>query len=255
MERVLDALAAQHAQLGALLDGLDDAGWTAPVPRCPGWDVADVVLHLAQTDEMAAASAGGRFADFVAAITAGLAPAADVDEAVAAMVAKERSASSPAEIHARWQRASAAERSALAAADPHARVDWAAGPMSVRTLATTRLSETWIHTGDVAGAVGLTPAPPPGDGLVEIARLAWRTLGYAFARSGRTLAGPVAFDLTGPDGSRWRFEPEGAAATTISGPAHELCLVAARRLDPAATSLHGEGPDAAAVLELVRTYA
>jgi hypothetical protein len=35
----------------------------------------------------------------------------------------------------------------------------------------------------------------------------------------------------------------------------ELCLVAARRVDPADTALEAEGPDARAVLELVRTYA
>jgi hypothetical protein len=34
-----------------------------------------------------------------------------------------------------------------------------------------------------------------------------------------------------------------------------LCAVAARRVAPSATSLVGEGPDADAVLALVRTYA
>jgi hypothetical protein len=35
----------------------------------------------------------------------------------------------------------------------------------------------------------------------------------------------------------------------------ELCLVAARRADPLDTGLRSQGPDAGAVLELVRTYA
>ncbi len=39
------------------------------------------------------------------------------------------------------------------------------------------------------------------------------------------------------------------------GNAVDLCLVAARRARPAETSLHGTGPDAAAVFERVRTYA
>ncbi len=43
--------------------------------------------------------------------------------------------------------------------------------------------------------------------------------------------------------------------TTVRGEGAELCLVAARRLTPAETSLRAEGPDADAVLELVRTYA
>jgi hypothetical protein len=44
------------------------------------------------------------------------------------------------------------------------------GELSARTLATTRLAETWIHAGDVAGALGVTL--PPTDRLRPIARLA-----------------------------------------------------------------------------------
>ena len=61
MPDILAALAGQHADLAAMLATLDDTQWAEPVPRCPGWSVADVVLHLAQTDEAAAASASGGF--------------------------------------------------------------------------------------------------------------------------------------------------------------------------------------------------
>ena len=131
----------------------------------------------------------------------------------------------------------------------------------MRTMATTRLAENWIHTGDIADAVRATAAVVPGDRLRHVARLAWRTLPYAFTRAGRTLHGPVAFDLVGPSGDPWRFGLDDDAGddrrpvTTISGPGVDLCLVAARRVDPAATSLRGEGPDVDAVLEPVRTYA
>ena len=59
----------------------------------------------------------------------------------------------------------------------------------------------------------------------------------------------------GPTGTEWRFTPDQPLRTTISGDGVELCLVAARRVDPGQTSLTGDGPDATAVLELVRTYA
>jgi hypothetical protein len=52
MKAVIDALADQHAELDALLGGLDERGWQRDVPDCPGWTVGDVVLHLAQTDEL-----------------------------------------------------------------------------------------------------------------------------------------------------------------------------------------------------------
>ena len=115
----------------------------------------------------------------------------------------------------RWRTGAAALRQQLAAADPHQRVDWVAGQLSIRTLATTRLSECWIHTGDVAGALGVSEEPS--DRLEHIARLAWRTLPYAFARDGRGLAGPVAFDLRAPSGTRWHFVPEEEPATVIEG--------------------------------------
>jgi hypothetical protein len=53
----------------------------------------------------------------------------------------------------------------------------------------------------------------------------------------------------------WKFLPAEPAVTTISEPADELCAVAARRVEPSATSVRGEGPDADAGLALVRTYA
>ena len=105
----------------------------------------------------------------------------------------------------------------------------------------------------MADAIGRTV--PPTDRLRLIARLAWRTLPYAFASAGRTMSGPVAFRLDAPSGELWSFLPDDPAVNVISGSAAELCAVAARRIDASATSLHGEGPDARDVLRLVRTYA
>ncbi|MEY2588161.1 MAG: hypothetical protein QOJ67_145, partial [Acidimicrobiaceae bacterium] len=61
MDEVIAALADQQAELSGLLSGLDETGWQR-ASRCDGWTVADVVLHLAQTNELAVGSATGRFA-------------------------------------------------------------------------------------------------------------------------------------------------------------------------------------------------
>jgi uncharacterized protein (TIGR03084 family) len=248
---VVDALAAQHAELDALLDGLDDGGWERPT-RCEGWTVADVVLHLAQTDELALASAQGRFDERLELLAKGIGPQTDVDSGADAMVARERGVP-PDALHHRWRTGAADLRHALAAGDPHRRVDWVVGQLSLRTLTTTRLAECWIHTGDVAEALGVVQEPA--DHLEHIARLAWRTLPYAFARDGRSLAGPVAFDLRAPSGGRWHMVPDEPPLTVIEGSGHELCLVAARRVAADETDLGGTGPDVGSVLELVRTYA
>ena len=246
----LDALAAQHHELATILDGIDDEAWQQP-SRCPGWRVADVVLHLAQTDEMAVASLQGRLAEFLTERSGG-SPAATIDDGAALMVERERDRS-VAELRERWGAASEELLLSLRVGDTHRRVDWVAGELSVRTLATTRLAEAWIHTGDVAAGVGLEQKT---DGrLAHIARLAWRTLPYAFARDGRELHGPVEFDLTGPGGERWRFTPEGEPVTVVRGNGVQLCLVAAQRVAASATDLTASGPDGEAALSLVRTYA
>jgi uncharacterized protein (TIGR03084 family) len=249
---LLAALADQHAELAALVERCTDGDWERPT-RCVGWDVASVLLHLAQTDEMATASARGDIEPLVDGL---MGPLADqtfsIDEAAARQVEAERAAGGPA-IGLRWHDASRDMRNALTAADPHARVTWATNLLSVHTLTATRLSECWIHTGDIASALGVELVPS--DRLRFVARLAWRTLPYAFARGEAVMQGPVALDLVGPGGDRWRFDPDAAPLTTIRGSAIEFCDVAARRVDPNDTELVGDGPDADAVLRLVRTYA
>ena len=251
MDAVVADLAAQHAELAGLLDGLAHPGWRAAT-RCEGWDVSDVVLHLAQTDELAVGSATGRFESVAAEMAGGRERVASVDDGAAMMVALERGLPDD-QLLARWSTGASRLIDVLDAMDLSTRVTWVAGELAARSLATTRLAETWIHTGDVAEALGVALVPT--GRLRQIARLAWRTLPYAFASEGRTPVGPVEFRLVAPDGEAWDFVPDEPAATTISGPAAELCAVAARRVDPATTSLVGRGPDASDVLALVRTYA
>jgi len=251
MGTTLDALGAQHAELDALLRPLDAGGWSAPT-RCEGWTVADVVLHVAQTDQLALASAHGRFGDGLAVLARGIEGTGNVDDGAAAMVERERGVPNAA-LYERWRAGAAELRHTLGTSDPHERVEWVAGQLSIHTLVATRIAECWIHSGDVATAVGVEQVPT--DRLEHVARLAWRTLPYAFARDGRTLTGPVEFELRAPSGATWRFVPHDPPVTTITGDGAELCLVAARRVAPQHTSLRGTGPDGDAVLELVRTYA
>lgn len=250
MDELQAALEEQHDELGTILGDLADGDWHLPT-RCPGWAIGDVVLHLAQTDDLATASIEGRFAEAMEAATRGLGPATSIDEGAGQMVAAEGWPSGPVVLD-RWRQSADRVRAVLGGADPHARVQWVAGQLSARTLVTTRLAECWIHTGDVLDALGRPVTSSPR--LRHIARLAWRTLPYAFARAGATLGGAVAFDLVGPAGEQWRFgEPD--AATVVRGDALDLCQVAGQRAAATSTGLTASGPDAEAVLALVRTFA
>lgn len=251
MREVVAALAEQQAELAGLLAELDRDGWVRP-SACEGWSVSDVVLHLAQTNEMAIGSARDDLATVMDRLTDGNPPTTDVDDGADLMVAKERSASSEA-IHGRWAQSCAELRSALLERSPGDRLLWVAGELAARTLGTTRLAETWIHTGDVASGLGVELEPA--DRLWHIARLAWRTIPYAFERAGEPQPGPVAFELVAPSGAAWTFRPDGEVPTVIRGPGHDLCRVASRRVDPSETSLRAEGPDGDSVLALIRTWA
>src|SRR5437868_12459671 len=53
---IFDDLGAEEERLEKILSGLDQAQW-ASASAADGWTIADVVLHLAQSEEAAAATA------------------------------------------------------------------------------------------------------------------------------------------------------------------------------------------------------
>jgi uncharacterized protein (TIGR03084 family) len=242
---IFDDLAAEQERLEKILTGLDEARWGTG-SGAEGWTIADVVLHLAQSEEAAAVTATH------GTLRGGLgAMAGDtMDERADSAVRNERAAA--AEIFARWQRARRAALAALRAADPDRSVEWMVGTLKPATLATTRLAEHWAHGLDIAGPLGVDL--PDTDRLRHIAWLAHRTLPYALSVAGEPVVA-VRCELTAPDGAEsWRFGPEDAE-TVVTGAAGEFCRVAARRADPAQTGLKAAGPHGATALRLVRTYA
>jgi uncharacterized protein (TIGR03084 family) len=240
---IFDDLEAEQDRLEKILDGLGEAQWTAP-SAASGWTVADVVLHLAQTEEAVVASAGG------GSMRLGPAPGITVDQMADDMVSAERD--EPVAVFRRWREARRGAVAALRAADPGQPLSWVETPLKPATLATTRLAEHWAHGLDITGPLGV-PFPDTGR-LRHIAWLAHRTLPYAFALAGGETP-EVRCDLTAPDGaSRWRFGP-GAAASAISGPAGAFCRVAAQRLRPEESGLVATGPHGADALRYLRTYA
>jgi uncharacterized protein (TIGR03084 family) len=240
---IFDDLEAEQDRLEEILAGLGDGQWEAP-SAAVGWSVADVVLHLAQTEEAVVASVGG------AALRSAREPGATVDKLVDDMVRAQRAA--PAMVFERWCEARRATVRALRAADPGQPLPWVEAPMKPATLATTRLAEHWAHGLDITGPLDI--AFPDTDRLRHIAWLAHRTLPYAFALTGEG-APDVRCDLTAPDGvTSWEFGPD-MAGSAISGPAGDFCRVAAQRMAPERSGLKATGPHGPAALRLLRTYA
>lgn len=248
---VLTALRDQLDELRALVEPLGDDGLAAP-SLCEGWTVSDVLLHLAQTNDMATASLRGTFTESIGGWE-GAPAGASIDDLAGHAVEAERGPSGR-EVYERWQRSADEMATAFADTDPAARVQWVVGDMAARTLATTRLAETWIHTGDIAGGLGVEQ--PPTDRIRHIVRLVHRTIPYAFVRAGMEAPASVRFEVTAPTDPTdvWTFG-DGDAATVITGPALDLCRVAGQRATAPETALRGTGPAAGDVLALMRTFA
>jgi uncharacterized protein (TIGR03084 family) len=242
IEALLADLAAEGAALEELLVALGPAEWARPTPAA-GWTVAAQVAHLAWTDEVALLAATDPDAFPTQAADD---PAEDRGAAGAAGVA-------PAELLARWRAGRRRLADALAAAPPGVRLPWFGPPMSVASMATARLMETWAHGVDVRDALG-RPVEESRR-LDHVAHLGVRTRDFAFAAHGLPAPGtPVRVELTRADGSRWSAGPEDAGQR-VSGPLLDFCLRVVQRRPRAALQLVAVGPDADRWLDVAQAFA
>ncbi len=241
---VFEDLEAEFDRLEAILGELDAAAWVAP-SGAAGWTVADVVLHLAQTEEAVVATVAG------ADDRLGLARGAEtVEEMMGRWVREERAA--PEAVFQRWRGARRVALGALRGADPARPLMWAAAPLRPQTLATTRLAEHWAHGLDITVPLGI-PFPDTAR-LRHVAWLAHRSLPYAFGLAGEA-PHEVFCELAAPDGSTtWRYGPPDAGSA-ITGPAGTFCRVGAQRLAPEESGLETRGPHADLALRVLRNYA
>jgi uncharacterized protein (TIGR03084 family) len=241
---IIDDLSAEQSRIESILEGLDDDGWATP-SLCPGWSICDVVLHLAQTQEAAAATVARPVTERTRA-----AESRGVDDAAGRAVALERT--EPSAVFDRWRRSCDAFDEAFRNADPDALVQWVGGSLKPATLATTRLAEHWAHGLDIAVPVGAEF--PDTNRLRHVAWLAHRTLPYAFTIAGQAPQ-EIYCELTPPEGGEaWIFGPPDAASS-IRGEGGAFCRVGAQRLAPSQSGLTTSGPHGAAALAVLRNYA
>lgn len=240
---IFDDLAAEEELLETVLSGLSEQAWRS-ASGADGWTVADVVLHLTQTEEA------------VLTAVAGDTPSPDwrlrtdgVDQVMDAMVRAERA--TPAEVFRRWRTARRLALTALRQAEPQHPVPWVASSLKPRTLATTRLAEHWAHALDITGPLGIDY--PDSRRLRHVAWLGHSTLPYAFALAGQQ-PHDLYCELTAPDDTVWRYGPPDADSS-ITGPAGAFCRVGARRLAPEESGLVAHGPHGLAALRVLRNYA
>jgi uncharacterized protein (TIGR03083 family) len=216
---LLEGLETTHRRLGRLLAGLEEGAWTAGVPATPGWQVGDVVSHLAEGDRAALAVATGQP---LAATVAGDPAASSIDQWTAAQTAAHAGEGPTARLQT-WEAATDAWRWHLAALEEDGwrqRVPWVLGTITMRSLAQLRLNEAWVHGHDIAEAVGAGFEPDQGT-LAWLGDLAARVIPGGLSRHGRAHPGAAISVRLGAAGE-WLV---GGAAGERPEPGREPDLV------------------------------
>ncbi|WP_375487606.1 TIGR03084 family metal-binding protein [uncultured Jatrophihabitans sp.] len=244
---VLEDLAAESADLDALVSPLDDARWSTATPAA-GWTIAHQVAHLAWTDDMSLTAAGDADAFHELLARAAAEGPTAVDDA-----ARDRAAQPPNALLAGWRQGRSALQDALAAVPAGTRLPWFGPPMSATSMATARLMETWAHGQDVADALDTTR--PSTDRLRHVAHIGVRTRDFAYLQRGLP-APQQAFrvELVGPSGNLWAWGPEDALQH-VAGPALDFCLLVTQRRHRADLRVVAAGTDADEWLDIAQAFA
>lgn len=245
---VLDDLREESDELDLLVAGLSAQEWTAPTPA-EGWTVAHQIAHLNWTDEVALVAATEPDA-FAAEVDRALAaPESFVDEAAEEAVA----ALTPQALLVEWREGRARLQEALRAAPAGTKLPWYGPPMSIASMASARLMETWAHGQDVADALGV--ARKPTARLRHVARIGVRARDYAyFVRGLQPPAEQFRVELLAEDGVSTVYGPEDAAQR-VTGPLLDFCLLVTQRAHRDDLAVEAVGADADRWLDIAQAFA
>lgn len=245
--RVLEDLAEEGRELERLVEDLDDERWHADTPA-EGWTVAMQVAHLAWSDEQALLAATDRAAFEAAAGALVEGGAGAVDRAAAARAGESREL-----LLAGWRAGRTALRDALGALPDDAVLPWYGPPMSVTSMATGRLMETWAHGQDIVDALLLQR--PATHRLRHVAHIAVAARDFAFRLHDlEPPTAPIHVALVNPVGGTWTWGPEDAAQR-VTGDALAFCLLAVQRRHRGDVELDVVGEDADRWLDVVQAFA
>jgi len=233
VKELLSDLESEYAALDVLVAGLPEDRWASSTPFA-GWTVQDEISHLAFFDGAAvlAMRDPAAFRKQAASFPA--------DETVFEVTLNRGRGMAPAALLAWWRLERSSLLEILDGREAKDRIPWFGPPMSVRTLATARLMETWAHGQDIVDAQGLER--PAADRLRHIAQLGYMTFGWSF--SCRNIDPPdkvIRLELAAPGGDIWVWGP-GEADETLRGTAEDFCLVVTQRRHPYDTGLNWDGP-------------
>lgn len=247
LSSLVNDLIAEGNDLEGLVAELSGQQWRQATPA-EGWTIAHQIAHLAWTDDQALASLTDHDT-----FNERLAEAINDPDGFVDKGAEAGAQQPPAELLSSWRAGRKAVAEALEAAPPGTRAPWFGPSMSVASMATARLMETWAHGQDIADALSI--ARTPTRRLRHVAWIGVRTRDFAFAANELPApAEPFRVELTAPDRSTWSWGPEDAAQR-VSGSAWDFCLLVTQRRHQDDTDVKAVGGDAQRWLEIAQAFA
>ncbi|QPP08224.1 TIGR03084 family protein [Streptomyces bathyalis] len=244
---VLADLRDEGQALEGLVAGLGAKAWALPTPA-PRWTVAHQIAHLAWTDEQSLLAATDEPAFRDAQQAAIASPETFVDEGAEAGAAQP-----PEELLKRWRAGRDELLRVLGEMPQGRRIAWYGPPMSVASMATARIMETWAHGEDVAEALGVPREPTAR--LRHVVRIGVRARDFAHAVRGlEPPSEPFRVELEGPGGELWAHGPEDAAQR-VTGDAVDFCRLVTQRIHRDDARVRAEGADAQRWLEIAQAFA
>ncbi|PDH67556.1 MAG: TIGR03084 family protein [Acidimicrobiales bacterium MED-G01] len=246
VDQICDDIAAETEALSVVVGDLTEDQWRAPTVA-EGWDTHETILHLAAAD-WACHLAVTNSEAFVAT----RAQLSDAKISLSNLVGAEVLAMQGHELWEWFLNFRAEMINALRKTDPKARITWLGPDIGARSLATSRLLETWTHSLDLADSFGLQY--PRTDRLRHIAHIGVVTREFSYVNRGLAPPSqPVRVELTSPSGERWDWGPDGAT-NTVTASAYEFCKVITRRTPLVDSTVETQGSLATEWMEIAQPW-
>jgi uncharacterized protein (TIGR03083 family) len=234
LDEYLPVLQKTNARFAdAAAEAVLSRGWSAPVPGCPGWALRDLVRHLAEVQHFWAWVVRTRARE-----TSGFRdPVRHPDDELLGFLAAQ----------------SAELETALAGADPSERVWTWAPQQDVAWVLRRQTFEAVVHTADVEQALGDVRPIPPAVGLAGLDEWLEVMVPGALPGGPPPDAHPIVLHAVDADAERVLFPgTRPFPAAVLTGTAGDLLLAVWRRVPLEVLTVHGNAPQAAAMLDLVR---
>ena len=240
-------LEAESHELFAILSPLVEADWDRLTPA-ESWNIRDQVSHLAFFDERtnAAISDPERFRADRPTTMAGI-------QALVDAVARDSQSKTGSDLLAWLEEERATLLASVTSRSGSDRVPWYGPDMSVSSMVTARIMETWAHGHDIADALSIIPVPS--DRLRHVIFLGLQAAPNSFrSRDMSVPESPILIEALAPNGSTWSFGPP-SATDTVTGSALDLALVVTQRRNVIDTEVRAVGDVAQAWLGVAQAFA